>query len=280
MKIDRDYIRKMTSCNPEEFDKLMESKSFEDLFLLKDFVRIMDGNHKLLLTDGNIKKSFLKIKNLYQDLIKDGLLKIDLFSFEQSTLETMKDAQARKEIFDKKESVGKGVMPDEFFLLMNEIYSTIYETICITCLKQISEGIKGTRLITKGKMVQIVKEYKDGKYASFFKNLDHGIRNSTSHEDFYMDKKEPKITFYNRDGTVYKILSKKEYEIIVDDLLDMLMGFDRAKWDLTKELEYDLITRLESVSDWIKKKGLKLKHSKTSKTSVYDYSEMIKKGMI
>jgi len=280
MIIDRDYIHKMTSCNPDEFDKLMESKSFEDLFQLKDFVRIMDENHKLLLTHANIKKSFLKIKNLYRDLIKDGLLKINLFSFEHSTLEAMKDTQARKEIIDKGESIRKGVEIDKFFLLMNEIYSTIYETICSTCLKQISEVIKRTKISRKGKMVKIIKEYKNGEYASFFKNLDPEIRNSISHKDFYIDKKEPKITFYNRDGTVYKIVSKKEYKIIVDDLFDMCMGFDRAKWDLTKELECDLIARLELVSDYLKKKKLKLKPSKKSKTSVYDYSEMIKKGMI
>jgi len=279
MKIDRDYIHKMTSCNPNEFDKLMESKSFEDLLRLKDFVRIMDENHKFLLTNANVKKSFLKIKNLYHDLMKDDLLKIGLFSFECSTLETMKDAQARKEITDKMDRIEQGVKSDEFFLLMNEIYSTIYEKICSTCLKQISEAIKGTKITRKGLMVKIVREYKNGIYASFFKNLEPKIRNSISHKDFLIDTKKPKITFYENE-TAYLLLSKEAYKSIVDDLFYIHMGFDRAKWELTKELEHDLVSRLELVSDYLKKKGLKLKPSKTSKISVYGYSEMIKKGMI
>lgn len=279
MKIDRKFIDKLSKCEPDEFDRLLETKSFEDLLKLVDFVRIMDENHNLLLTDTNIKNTSSKIIKFYQDLINEGLLKIDYFSFDRSTLETMKDYQARKEIFDKRIRIEKGVKLNEYFLLMNEIYSTIYEKICSLYLKQISEVIKKTKITRKGTMIKTINDYKKGKFKSLFNNLNSKIRNSISHEDFYISKDKPKITFYN-EGTAYLTISKQEYEIIYEDLFCIQTGFDIAQWGLTKELEYDLISRLELVSDYSKKKGLKLKPSKTSRTSVYDYSEMIKKGII
>jgi len=279
MKIDREYIDKLSNCNPDEFDKLLESKSIDDLLQLKDFVRIMDENHSAYLSDGNIRPYYLKTKELYNDLIKEGKLKIDYFTFDCSTLETMQDAQARKEIIDKRETILKGVDYEKYFLLMNEIYSTLFEKICSTCLTKISETIQGFKNNGKGNMVRIVKKYKNDKYNLFFQNIRADIRNSISHEDFYIDKKLQKIFFYN-NGVNYLILQKSDYEGIFLDLFYMQIGFDRAKWELTKTLEYDLISRMELVSDYLKNKGLSLTPSKTSKISVYDYSEMIKKGLI
>lgn len=274
MKIDREYIHRMFNANPDEFDELMESKSIEDFLQLKDFVEILDENHKILCMDKNIKKTSKRIMELYQDLIKDNLLEIHPFSFDNSTLEMMKDHQARKEIFDKRSIIEKGVENDSYFILMNEIYSTIYEKICSLYLKQISESIIKKRIGRKGKIIKIVKEYKNSKYASLFKNLNSKMRNSISHEDFYINKKKLEIIFYEK-GNAFLTINKQDYEIIFNDLFNIQMGFDIARWDLVKEFEYDFVKRIELVSDFLEENGLIIKPSKKPSLSVYEMSEIL-----
>lgn len=274
MKIDREYIHRMCNANPDEFDKLMESKSIEDFLQLKDYVEILDENHKILCMDKNIKKTSKRIMDLYQDLIKNNLLKINVFSFDDSTLETMKDYQARKEINDKMRIIEKGVENFRYFILMNEIYSTLYEKICSLYLKQISESIIKKRIIRKGKMIKIVKEYKNSKYVSLFKNLNSKIRNSISHEDFYINKNKPEIIFYEK-GKTFLTINRQDYEIIFNDLINIQIGFDITRWDLVKKFEYELVKRIELVSDFLKKNGVILVPSKKPRLSVYEMSEIL-----
>lgn len=279
MEIDRKYIYYLSTLNPDEFDKELESNSFEDIKKLKDFVKLEDENHNIVLQDDEIKIVFQEILNLYNDLIDERLLKIRLFSFELSTIESIKDSQAREEIFDKLMKIENGVSNNESFLLMNEIYTTLYEKICSIYLRKIAYAISRKDASRRGKRIKTISNYKSEKYKKLFSNLRSDIRNSIAHEDFLIDKKKPIINFY-KDGSLYLSLTNIEYDEIIKNLINIQMGFDRARWELTKNFEYDLIERINIVEKYLKTRGVILKPSKDSKKSVYDYSEMIKKRLI
>jgi hypothetical protein len=228
------------------------------------------------LSDQQVRIYFEKVMEFYNDLIQSKLLEIDYFTFDCSTLETLQDEQARSEIVEKRQKIQDGVESHTYFLLMNEIYSTAYEKFCDTCLRLISEKIKKTKITKKGKMIEAVKDYKGGYFFPLIENFKPKVRNSISHEDFYIDNKQQKIMFYDEEGANYLNLTKKEYEMMFEDIFFVLLAFDRAKWELMRELEYDLISRIETVNDYCQKKGLTMKPSATSKMSIVVWSDLIR----
>jgi hypothetical protein len=204
---------------------------------------------------------------------------LDFSILEPNTISSLKLAQSRGEITEKITKLDRVGNHFDWFRLMNEIYSTMYENICSYSLRYIVEKIKKESIAANATVIGIIKEYKKRKYAGLLGSLIPLIRNSISHKDFYVDNKQPLITFYDSTGKKPPlIVNKQKYEELFHDLFLLQLGFDIALFELTEPLIMDIIDHAEEVDYFYKTHRLKLRRDpKNGAPSIYEIGEIIKK---
>ena len=271
------FLNEVSTLNPEEFEKKLEIKDEKDLPLLGKLVTFQKSKFESVKRDPKICSRLKIIKQIYQDLIHDGYLRLDFSTFGVDTISSMKLTQSREEIIEKRKKLDRVDNHFDWFRLMNGIYSTMYENICNYFLRDIVGKIKKKSITKNAVIIEIIKKYKNRKYEKLLGSLIPQIRNSISHKDFYIDKKQPLITFYDfiRKNPPLTI-SKQKYEELFHDLFFLELSFDIALFELRGPLIMDIINHIEEVSSFVKKHKLKLR-PKNGALSIYEIGEIIKK---
>jgi hypothetical protein len=269
--------KKMT---PNEFHKYMQKRFSEDFLVFKRLIKEQKKGFQRIKNQPPIKPLLEKVESFYNDLILDGHIKKDFSLFESDKLEEWKWSQSRDEAISLLRELEETKHKDyqEVFRKWNRVHANQYETLCNEYLVKPAQKILGKRIRNKARVLKTLSSYKEGKYAELFGNLIPQIRNSIQHQDFLIDPKQPKITFYDRNKPPLT-LTLEEYSEILWEPFFLTLAFDIAWFDLRSGIIEILIEAIDTVDEFFKKRGDKLMPDEFG-LSILDWALLIKTGKI
>lgn len=227
-----------------------------------------------------IKPLLKKVKNFYDDLISNGYIKKDFSLFERDKIEEWKWSQSRDEAASLRRELDKTNFEDyqKVFRKWNRVYANEYETIINTYLIESARKICGKQIRNKARVLKTLSSYKNGKHAKLFRSLIPQIRNSIQQQDFIIDPKKPRITFFDRNKPPLD-LTLEEYSKIFWEPFFLTLAFDTAWFDLRIGIIEILLEEIDIVDKYLKKHNYKLVPNKDS-LSILDLALLIKSGKI
>jgi len=269
--------KKMT---PDEVREYLHKRFAEDFQFFKRLIKEAKEGKQWIRNRPEIKPLLEKVENFYNDLISDGYVKKDFSLFESDKLEDWKRSQSRDEVVSLLRELDKTNDEDyqNVFRDWNRVYVNEYETIINTYLIEPSRKICGRRIRNKARVLNTLSSYKNGKYVELFRSLIPQIRNSIQHQDFIIDPKQPRITFYDRNKPPLT-LTLKEYAKIFWEPFFLTLAFDVAWFDLRSGIIEILLEEIDIVHDFFKKRGDRLVPIKDG-LSILDWALLIKSGKI
>ena len=278
-EIDRiaDLADKMTH---DELGKVISERFEKDLQFLKRLVTEQRKRHEWARKKPEIQHLLKKVENFYNDLIADEYVKKDLSLFGGRSFEYYKLGQAREEVTSLLEELricDKDYK--EVFRKANRAYVINYETLCDSYLVALAQKISGRPIRNKARVLYTLSSYRDKKHEELFKSLIPQTRNSISHQNFLIDPKQPKITFYDRGNPPLE-LTVEEYADIFWESFFLALAFDIAEFDLKSGTLDILIEAVDIVDDYAKKHDLKFVRGKEAPLSLLDWAVLIKSGKI
>lgn len=210
----------------------------------------------------------------------DGYIKKDLSLFERDKIEQWKSSQSRDEFVSLLKELDETQYRDyqKVFRNWNRAYANQYETIFNMYLIKPAQKISSRRISTKTRVLNTLKSYREEKHSELFSSLIPQIRNSIQHQDFIIDPKQPKITFYDKRKPPLT-LTIKEYSKIFWESFFLVLAFDIACFDLTSNLIEIILESIDILNDYLKKHGKKLVEDKFG-LSILDLALLIKSGKI
>ena len=104
-------------------------------------------------------------------------------------------------------------------------------------------------------------------------------RTSPENQDFIIDPKEPKITFYDRKKTPLTMTLEQYEEIFIESFF-LMLAFDIQEFELVQDILDIFIEETKIVSEFIKKNYLKLSYTCERGLSILDLAVLIKTGKI
>lgn len=259
----------------DELNEYISSRFEKDRKSFKRLAEEERARFDQVRNDPPIKEILKKAKDFYDDLIADGYVKKDFSLVEGETLEFYKLHQAREEassyldeLEDMKLENYKGI-----FRKWNKFYVINYETICSEHLVELAQNVSGRCISNKSRILGILSSYRNEKHKELFRSLIPQIRNSVQHQDFIIDPKQPKITFYDRRKSPLNF-SIEEYSKLGWELFFLILVFDIINFDLVSDILNVVIEAVDIVDDFAKKHNLKL--AKGGNLSILDWATLIK----
>lgn len=271
-------VKKMT---PDEMEKYLHQRFKEDMAVFERLVTEQRKAHDWLRKQATISPLLEKIEKFYADLVSDGYIQKDMSLFEHNKIKNWIDSQSRDEyvsIMNELENKKK-LHYGEIFRKWNRAYVINYESMIDQYLAEPAQKISGKSLFDKAKILEVLKKYKQGKHFDLFRSLVPQVRNSIQHQDFIIDPKQPKITFYDRKKPPMPFAINEYAEIFYESFF-LAQSFDVANFDLKKDILDILLDSIKVVDDFIKKQGLKLSPREEGGLSILDYALLIKTGKI
>ena len=268
--------KKMT---PNEFQEYIKKRFSEDFLVFKRLIQEQKEDFQSIRDQPPIKGLLENVKNFYNDLISDGHIKKDFSLFESDKLEEWKWSQSRDEATSLlRELETKHENYQEVFRKCNRVYANQYETLSNEYLVKPAQNILGKCISNKARVLKTLSSYKERKYVELFRNLIPQIRNSIQHQDFLIDPKQPKITFYDRNKSPLT-LTLEEYSQTLLGVFFLILAFDIAWFDLRLGIIDILLEAIDTVDDYFKKQKDKLKQDEFG-PSILDWALLIKTGKI
>jgi hypothetical protein len=269
--------KKMT---PDEVREYLHKRFVEDFQVFQRLIMEEKEGSQWIRNQPQVKPLFEKVENFYNDLISDGYIKKDFSLFESDKLEEWKWSQSRDEAVSLLRELDKNNYEDyqKVFRKWNRVYANEYETIITTYLIEPAQKICGRRIRNKACVLNTLSFYKNGKYAELFRNLIPQIRNSIQHQDFIIDPKQPKITFYDSKKPPLT-LTLEEYSEIFWEPFFLTLAFDIAWFDLRLGIIEILLEAIYIVDEFFKKREYKLMPVEGG-LSILDWALLIKSGKI
>lgn len=270
----RDFISELLDAseklNPKEFEKWNKeriSKDLETFEIWKQAGRQIDQikDHK------KIKYNLPIIEEFFKDLEKDKRIKINTHTnFADSTEDAYFIGQSRKNIPSHYEIEDKDYK--KAITAINKFYEISYETFTLH-LKKYAELIKQSKINSKGKVINILKTYKDDKYLSLFSPLNPIIRNAISHKSIRIDNKYPQAIYKDQNHPPIT-LSLKELKELNFNLFYLILSFDVVEYKLKEHFLADIQSKVNRVNKFLKDYNLKLKKSNNS-PSIYEWGQIL-----
>jgi hypothetical protein len=268
--------KKMT---PDEFQEYLHKRFTEDFQVFKRLVFEQKEGFEKIRSQPQVKLLLKKVEDFYNDLISDGYIKKDFSLFESDKLEAWKWSQARDESISILRELDKTKQDyQEVFRKWNRVYANQYETLCNEYLVKPAQKILGKRIKNKARVLKTLSSYKEGKYAELFRSLIPQIRNSIQHQDFIIDPKQPKITFYDRNKPPLTLTLEECSEIFWEPFF-LTLAFDISLSNLRSGIIEILLEAIDTVDDFFKKRGDKLMPDKEG-LSILDWALLIKSRKI
>lgn len=266
---------------PDEMKEYLYQRFMEDMGIFNRLVMERRQAHDWLRKQLPIIPLLKKVKELYADLESDGYLKKDMSLFEHDRIRRWITSQSRKEYADIMKGLHnkKGLRYDEVFRKWVRAYTINYESMISQYLVELALKISGKRISNNAKVLGTLKSYRQGKYSDLFKSLIPHVRNSIQHQDFIIDPKQPKITFYDRRKQPMSF-TLEEYSQVVYESFFLTQSFDIADFDLRKNILDILLDAVNVVNGYIKKRRLKLSPREEGGLSILDLALLIKTGKI
>jgi len=268
---------------PEEFKEFTSSTFEKDLQFFKRLVTEQRRRHAWARKKTAIQHLLKKVEDFYDDLIIDGYIKKDLSLFEGSNLEAYKVGQAREEETSLLKELRIGDKDyKKVFQKANRAYVINYETLCDSYLVALAQKVSGRPIRNKARVLHSLSSYRDKKHEELFRSLIPQIRNSISHQDFLIDPKQPRITFYDRRKPACDpiTLSLEKYADIFWESFFLVFAFDIADFDLRSGILDILIEAIDIVNDYATKHDLRFVRGKEAPLSLLDWAVLIKSGKI
>ena len=267
---------------PEEFDQFYTSSFEKDLLFFKRLVTERRKSTESIRKGPEIQPLLKKVENFYADLITDRYVKKNLSLLKNGgTLESFKVSQAIEEQTSFLEELRTGVNDyKEFFRKANKAYTINYETLCKSYLVPLAQKVLGHPIKSKATAIDTLSSYKNRKHEELFKSLIPQIRNSVSHQDFIIDPKMPRITFYDRKKSPLT-LTLEEYSNIVWEGFFLSLAFSIADFDIVSDILDILLESIDIVNDYATKHDLKFVRGKNeAPLTLMDWAVLIKTGRI
>ena len=277
-EIDR-VVAMAKKSTPEEFKQFTSSTFQKDLQFFKRLVMEQRERFEWAGNQPEVKYLLKKVKNFYDDLIADGHVKKNLSLLEGRSFEEYKVSQAREEAVSLLKKLRTNKHYKEVFRKWNKVYVINYETLCNSYLVTPAQKISSRAIKDKAKVLHTLSSYRNKKHGELFRSLIPQIRNSISHQDFIIDPKEPKITFFDRRKPPLELTIDEYYDIFWE-LYFLTMAFDIGYFDLQSGILDILIEAVDTVDNYLKKHGLKLVRAKEEALSLLDWAVLIKSGKI
>jgi hypothetical protein len=270
--------KKMT---PDEMIEYIQNRFRNDLKVFNRLVKEHRERHDWARTKPEISPLLEKVKDFYADLVSDGYIKKDFSLFKYDKTKYWKTSQSRAEYVGILEELDSSSGEDyaKTFRKWNRAYVINYESIVREYLVEPAQKISGRRVSDKTRVIEILQEYKNGKHSDLFRSLVPLIRNSIQHQDFIIDPKQPKITFYDRKKPPLS-LTIEEYAKVFWESYFLTMSFDIGEFDLKNGILDVLFEETSLVEEYLKKHGLKLKIREEGGLSILDLALLIKTGKI
>jgi len=270
--------KKMT---PDEMSEYLQNRFRNDLKVFNRLVKEHRETHDWARTKPEISPLLEKVKDFYADLVSDGYIKKDFSLFKYDKTRNWKTSQSRTEFVGilKELDSGSGEDYARTFRKWNRAYVINYESIVSEYLVEPAQKIGGHPISDKARAIEILQKYKDGKHFDLFRSIVPLIRNSIQHQDFIIDPKQPKITFYDRKKTPMS-LTIEEYSKIFWESYFLTMSFDIGAFDLKNDILDVLLEATNIVEEYLKKCGLKLKIREEGGLSILDLALLIKTGKV
>lgn len=267
---------------PEEFDQFCTSSFENDLLFLKRVVTERRKSAESIRNGPEIQPILKKVENFYADLITDGYIKKNFSLFKKGvTRESYKIHQAKEEQTSFLEELRTGVNDwKEFFRKANRAYTINYETLCKSYLVPLAEKVLGNPIKSNAIAIDTLSAYKNRKHEELFKSVIPQIRNSVSHQDYYLDPKMPRITFYDRKKSLLTF-TLEEYSNIVFEGFFLSLAFSIADFDILNDILGILLESIDIVNDYAAKHDLKYVMGKNEgPLNLLDWAVLIKTGRI
>lgn len=190
-------FKKMT---PDEIQSYLHERFIKDIKVFNRLVKEQEESHNWLRTQPEVRPILERVATFYADLVADGYVKKDFGLFEHDEIKDWKFAQSRAEYISTLNELDQKKNKDysEIFRKWNRAYVNNYETIIDQYLVSPAQNIAGRKISDKTRILNTLREYRDGKHFHMFESLIPQIRNSIQHQDFIIDPKQPKITFYDK----------------------------------------------------------------------------------
>lgn len=271
------FTSSLEGKNPKEINREIRESIPNNLLLLSKLLPEMKETHE------NTKKIFPEVKKLidelkifYKDLESDGVIKIERELFNNSIEESIKEREERESGFSSFEKVKRNQLPyREAFKELNNFYHGSY---CFLTkredLKKIAEKLNGRTSLSEGDIIQELKKYKQGKYESIFNCLNPQIKNSLSHKNSFIDQKDPKITYTDRDKPKLN-LTLKEFNEICNKLFYLQLAHDIITWEFFEDFYLDVAKKMEIVNDFTNKYEGKVVRKEGTNTSLYGIGKFL-----
>lgn len=266
--------KKMT---PDEMSEYLQNRFRNDLKVFNRLVKEHRETHDWARTKPEISSLLEKVKDFYADLVSDGYIKKDFSLFKYDKTKNWKTSQSRAEYVGilKELDSSSGEDYARTFRKWNRAYVINYESIVREYLVEPAQKISGRPVSYSARVIEILREYKDGKHSDLFRSLVPLIRNSIQHQDFIIDPKQPKITFYDRKKPPLS-LTIEEYAKIFWESYFLTMSFDIGEFDLKNGILDILLEATNLVEEYLKKHGQKLKIREEGGLSILDLALLIK----
>jgi hypothetical protein len=270
--------KKMT---PDEMEKYLHQRFKEDMGVFKRLVTEQRKAHDWLRKQAAISPLLEKVEKFYADVVSDGYIQKYMSLFEHDKIKNWIGSQSRDEYVNIMHELEnkENIQYAEIFRKWNRAYAINYESTISKYLIEPAQKVSAKPILTKAKVLDVLKSYKQGKYSDLFRSLIPHVRNSIQHQHFVIDPKQPKITFYDRRETPMSF-TIQEYAKIFYESFFLTQSFDVAYFDLQKDIVDMLLDSISVVDDFLKKQGLKLSPREEGGLSILDYALLIKTGKI
>ena len=261
----------------DELQKYFSSRFEDDLLFFKRVVTEEKERTDEIRSETALQPLLKEVKQFFDDLVSDGYVTKDLSLIKENHHELYIIGQQRDEartildeLIEGKEKTNKEVLRK-----WNRLYVIYYETVLNSDLISLAEKISGKRITEKGKVLDKLKFYRNGRYADIFRSLIPQIRNSIQHRDFVIAPIKPEITFNDRNKPPLT-LSMNEYYSKLSELIALSAAFDVATFDLEYSILKVLLNDIDVVYNFCKKHNLRFQKSKDSPLSLIDWASLIK----
>jgi len=277
-EIDR-FLSSTEKMTPDEINEYLHNEFMKDLEMFKRLIEEQNKRNEDIKSIPYIKLILEQLKIFYDDLISDEFIKRDFSLFKKDELKYYKIGQSRQEAMESLKELDSNKVPyRKIFTNYNRFYVTNYELLIDEYLLAPAQEIEGKQLFSKGKVMEILIQYKNGRHSELFKNLIPQIRNSIGHRDFIIDPKQLKITFYDREKEPL-ILSLDKYHEIINNMIHLTLAFDSMDFELRLPILKILIEKIDIVANYLKKNDLKMMPIEGG-LSILDLSLLIETGKI
>lgn len=276
-----DFIESLEGKTPREINKEIKSSIPKNMLLMSNVLPdIKKQNEELKKRFPEVNKLCQELRLFFEELGREDIIKIERSLFDTSTKEAQKEGDERDAGIKSFKKVKKEKLSyAEAFKELNNFYHGVYCFVTKKSLKKVAEKLAGRELRKEGDVIQELKNYKGEKYKNLFEVLKPQIKNSISHKTFYINRKDPIITYEDENKPHLK-LTLQQFSKICDEMFFFQLALDALSWDFFMEFYMDIADKLAIVNQFLEKYGGKVTptEDKDKALSLYDLGKFLEEN--